>query len=78
MPLIALEVVLGFGVPVGWAVWELIALRREKRRDAERAAAREGLPVPDPTAPAPADTLNPPSPPAAASGTAASPAPRPR
>jgi hypothetical protein len=35
-PLIALEVVLGFVVPVGWGVWELMSLRRDRRRQ-ERA-----------------------------------------
>jgi hypothetical protein len=37
MPLIAVEVVLGF-VPLGWGVWELVSLSRERRRDAEKAA----------------------------------------
>ena len=32
MPLIALEVVLGFVVPVGWGVWELMSLRRDRQR----------------------------------------------
>ena len=36
VPLIALEVVLGFVVPVGWGVWELISLRRDRQRSAER------------------------------------------
>jgi hypothetical protein len=36
-PLIALEVVLGFAVPVGWGVWELMSLRRDRRRQ-ERTA----------------------------------------
>lgn len=36
LPLIALEIFLGFGVPIAWGVWELIALRRERRRDAQR------------------------------------------
>ena len=41
LPLIALEIFLGFGVPIAWGVWELIALRRERRRDAQRRE-REG------------------------------------
>lgn len=41
-----IEIVLGFGVPVGWGLWELYALRRDKRRAAlatqdERQAAPE-------------------------------------
>lgn len=35
-PLIALEIVLGFVAPLGWALWELWSLRRERRRDAEK------------------------------------------
>ena len=66
LPLIALEIVLGFGVPVAWGVWELLALRRLKRRDeearaiaaAQAATAAGGLSRD------------------AASGTAASPAPK--
>ena len=41
MSLIWLEVVLGFGVPVGWAVWQLVTLRREQARDREAAASAE-------------------------------------
>jgi hypothetical protein len=44
-PLIALEIVLGFLVPLAWGVWQLVELRRLERRDRERvvaAAAREG------------------------------------
>ena len=44
MPLIAIEILLGFGVPIGWGVWELWSLRREKANDrlkAEHAAAHE-------------------------------------
>lgn len=40
IPLIALEIVLGFGVPLAWGVWQLISLRREKARDAAKEAAR--------------------------------------
>lgn len=40
-PLIAIEIGIGFLVPLGWAVWELVKLRREQRRDeaAQRNAA---------------------------------------
>ncbi len=44
MSLIWLEVVLGFGVPVGWAVWQLVSLRREQRRDREAAGRDAGEP----------------------------------
>jgi hypothetical protein len=33
LPLIALEIFLGFGVPLAWAAWELISLRRERQQD---------------------------------------------
>ncbi|HSC62332.1 MAG TPA: hypothetical protein VLD35_01765 [Caldimonas sp.] len=49
-PLIALEIVLGFVAPVGWAVWELWSLRREQRRDREKAEARATI---SPSAPEP-------------------------
>ena len=39
MPLIALEIVLGFVAPIGWAAWELHSLRRERLRDREKARA---------------------------------------
>lgn len=33
---IVLEIFLGFGVPVGWGLWELWSLRRDRlRREAE-------------------------------------------
>lgn len=35
------EMVFGFGVVLAWAFWELWSLRRDKRRDAEAAAARQ-------------------------------------
>ncbi len=38
--MIWLEVVLGFAVPIGFGVWQLLDLRRERRLDAEKAAAR--------------------------------------
>jgi hypothetical protein len=40
-PLIALEIVLGFVAPLGWAFWELWSLRRERRRDLAKARQRE-------------------------------------
>jgi hypothetical protein len=43
LPLISLEIFLGFGVPLAWGVWELWSLRRERRRDAERAAREQAL-----------------------------------
>jgi hypothetical protein len=59
--LIWLEIVLGFGVPVAWGLWELHTLRQLRRRDEARARAEAAAP--------------PPLRPDAASGTAASPAP---
>jgi hypothetical protein len=44
-PLIVLEVVLGFVVPIGWATWELISLRRDRKRQ-EREAKARGNPDP--------------------------------
>ena len=41
IPLIALEIVLGFGAPLAWAVWQLIDLRRHRDADARDRAARE-------------------------------------
>ena len=34
---IALEIFLGFGVPIAWGFWELHVLRREKERDRAKA-----------------------------------------
>jgi hypothetical protein len=34
---IALEILLGFGVPIAWGLWELHTLRREKLKDQEKA-----------------------------------------
>ena len=53
LPLIVLEVFLGFGVPLVWAVWELLALRRDRKRQAQALATapeqREtDKPPPDP------------------------------
>ncbi len=36
---IALEIFLGFGVPIAWGLWELRSLRREKEKDRAKAAA---------------------------------------
>ncbi len=38
-PLIAIEIGIGFLVPLAWAVWELVKLRRERKRD--EAAAQQ-------------------------------------
>ena len=35
---IALEILVGFGIPIAWGVWELVSLRREQTRDREKAA----------------------------------------
>jgi hypothetical protein len=46
-PLIAIEIGIGFLVPLGWAVWELVKLRREQRRDeAAKRNAADALPPP--------------------------------
>jgi hypothetical protein len=45
-PLIAIEIGIGFLVPLGWAVWELVKLRREQRRD--EAAQRSAVAVKSP------------------------------
>lgn len=37
--LIWLEIVLGFGVPIAWGLWELWSLRRLRERDAAQARA---------------------------------------
>lgn len=55
VPLIALEIVLGFLVPLAWGVWQLVELRRLKRRDQERAAAAR----PEPGDPGPGDINRP-------------------
>ncbi|MCE9656954.1 MAG: hypothetical protein K8R60_00215 [Burkholderiales bacterium] len=41
-PLIVLEVVLGGLVPLGWAVWELMSLRRDRKRQEREARGMEG------------------------------------
>lgn len=38
---IALEIFLGFGVPIAWGFWELYALRREKERDRAKAELKD-------------------------------------
>jgi hypothetical protein len=37
---IALEIFLGFGVPIAWGLWELHTLRREKQKDLEKARVK--------------------------------------
>jgi hypothetical protein len=37
LPLIVIEIFLGFGVPLAWAVWQLIELKKLKRQDEEKA-----------------------------------------
>ncbi len=46
IPLIAIELLIGFGVPLAWGVGQLISLRREKARGAAKAAeqVREASP----------------------------------
>ncbi|RZU02847.1 hypothetical protein [Rivibacter subsaxonicus] len=51
-PLLAIEIVLGFGVPIAWGVWQLIDLRRENRRAAERAAQEKAAAQRTPPPPA--------------------------
>ena len=50
---IALEIFLGFGVPISWGLWELWSLRREKERDrlkqAQADAASETAATTEPT-----------------------------
>ena len=43
--LIWLEIVIGFAVPIGYGVWQLIDLKREKRRDEAKRAAQPVDPV---------------------------------
>jgi hypothetical protein len=47
VPLIAIEIVVGFGVPIAWGVWQLVDLRRERRRDALNAAPPAQTSPPD-------------------------------
>lgn len=61
-PLLAIELLVGFGVPIAWGVWQLISLRRDNRRAAEQQAEADAIQ----TAVNRVDV---------ASGTAASPAP---
>ena len=42
-PLLAIEILLGFGVPIAWGVWQLISLRRDNRQAAEQEAARAAV-----------------------------------
>jgi hypothetical protein len=41
MPLIVLEIFLGFGVPLAWAIWELVALRRYREQDRARPSSAD-------------------------------------
>jgi hypothetical protein len=49
VPLIAVEIVIGFGAPLAWALWELYSLRRDRQRQAKEAPR----PEPDAAAPPP-------------------------
>ncbi len=60
-PLLAIELVVGFGVPIAWGVWQLISLRRDNRRAADEAAARAAVSHAD----AASETAASPAPPAA-------------
>lgn len=53
-PLIAIEIVVGFGVPLAWAVWQLVSVRRELRRDREKAAREAAQATAPPDADPPA------------------------
>lgn len=59
--LITLEIVLGFGVPLAWGVWQLIDLRRYREKDAAERLARQARP-PVPPGGQPADPVPPPGP----------------
>jgi hypothetical protein len=48
-PLIAIEIGIGFLVPLAWAVWELVKLKREQKRDA--AARRDAADAAPPSRP---------------------------
>ncbi|MES2423696.1 MAG: hypothetical protein V4562_04645 [Pseudomonadota bacterium] len=54
IPLIAIEIVVGFAVPLGFAIWQLVSVRRELQRDREKAAreaaAQQAAPGADPPA----------------------------
>jgi hypothetical protein len=46
--LIVVELVLVLGLALGWGFWELLSLRRDKRRaDAEKRAAKDDPLAPD-------------------------------
>jgi hypothetical protein len=38
--LIWIELVISLAVPIGWGVWQLIDLRREARKDKDKAKAK--------------------------------------
>ena len=39
-----IEIVLGFAVPIAWGVWQLVDLKREKKKDAAKRSATGDLP----------------------------------
>ena len=39
-----IEMSFSFSIPLAWAFWELHKLRRERKRDAEKAAAEKQKP----------------------------------
>jgi hypothetical protein len=47
---IALEIFLGFGVPIAWGLWELHTLRREKQKDLLKVRAEAARPTAKPAA----------------------------
>ena len=66
IPLIAIEVVVGFAVPVAWAIWQLVSVRRELQRDRDKAAeAAEAAKAADTPQAPDAPPAGPPPPPAA-------------
>jgi hypothetical protein len=42
LPLIVIEIFLGFGVPLAWGVWQLIELKKLARRDEHVAREAQG------------------------------------
>lgn len=51
-PLIVLELVLGFAVPLAWGVWQLVSLRRDQREADARRQAEAQAPKTTPEPPA--------------------------
>ncbi|MBQ0930316.1 hypothetical protein KAK07_08530 [Ideonella sp. 4Y16] len=60
MSLIWLEIVLGFGVPIAWGLWELWSLRRLRQRDeaAHAEALKPAVASGTAASPAPTDERN--------------------